>query len=368
MRCELPLAALFAPVESAVRSRWPIQVLFVVRGDPLDAPSSRYRVFQYLQDFERNSITYRVVKPPRRKRAHCHLWIPWFCRILFWGLRSRSIFIQKDIFWLPLWRFFKGLGKRVLYDFDDAVFAEQPGQVYNLPLERRPGWETVREMVRLSDVTMVANDYLAGFARPHGANVMVVPMVLDLASYPVKTHRHDAKVVIGWIGSPQTSVFLELVQDALEEITETLGDRVEIRIVTNGDVSLPRVPHTRMPWEAAREMSDLLSFDIGIVPLPETPFTLGKSSFKLLQFMGCGLPVVSSRVGFNVEAVRDGENGFLAEGSEEWCQKLSLLVADQGMRRAMGARARRTIEQRYSLQSQAPVVRQVVMPVASRPA
>ena len=368
MQWKLPLTPLFAALERAVRSKWPIQVLFVVRGDSLDAPSSRYRVFQYLQDFDRNAISYRVVKPPRRKKVHCHLWIPWFWRTLFWGLRSRSIFIQKDIFWLPLWSFFKRLGKRVLYDFDDAVFSEQPGQVYNLPLERRPGWETVREMVRLSDVTMVANDYLADFARPHGANVMVVPMVLDLEGYPVKTHGLAAKVVIGWIGSPQTSGFLELVQEALERIGEKLGDRVEIRIVTNGDVPLPRVPHTRMPWEADREMSDLLSFDIGIVPLLETPFTLGKSSFKLLQFMGCGLPVVCSRVGFNTEAVRDGDNGFLAEGSEEWYEKLSRLVSDQEMRRAMGARARRTIEERYSLQSQAPVVRQVVMPVDVRPA
>ncbi len=368
MQWKLPLTALFAPIERAISSRWPIQVLFVVRGDPLDAPSSRYRVFQYLQDFDRNAISYRVVKPPRRKRVHCHLWIPWFWRTLFWGLRSRSIFIQKDIFWLPLWSFFKRLGKKVLYDFDDAVFAEQPGQVYNLPLERRPGWETVREMVRLSDVTMVANDYLAGFARPHGANVMVVPMVLDLESYPVKTHGPAAKVVIGWIGSPQTSGFLELVQVALERLGERLGERVEIRIVTNGEVALPHVPHTRMRWEAAREMSDLLSFDIGIVPLPETPFTLGKSSFKLLQFMGCGLPVVCSRMGFNVEAINDGENGFLADSNEEWCEKLSLLVTHEEMRRAMGAQARRTVEERYSLQSQAPVVRQVVMPVDARPA
>jgi glycosyltransferase involved in cell wall biosynthesis len=142
---------------------------------------------------------------------------------------------------------------------------------------------------------------------------------------------------------------------------------VEIRIVTNGEVSLPRVNHTHIPWQAEKELADLLSFDVGIVPLPETPFTLGKSSFKLLQFMGCGLPVVCSRVGFNVEAVRDGENGFLADGIEEWCEKLSVLVRDEEMRSTMGASARRTVEERFSLQSQAHVVRQLVMPVGKGP-
>jgi glycosyltransferase involved in cell wall biosynthesis len=360
MRWKVSLTALFAPLERAARSRWPLQVLFVVRGDPFDAPSSRYRVFQYLPEFDRKGISYRVVKPPRRKIVLCHLWIPWLCRSIFLGLCSRTIFIQKDIFWLPLWRFFKGLGKRVLYDFDDAVFTELPGQVYSLPLERRPGWVTVREMVHLSDVTMVANEYLATFARPFSSDVRVIPMALDLHNYPVKIHRPGEPVVIGWIGSPQTSGFLELVREALARVAEKHGDKVEIRIITNGQVSLPEVRHTRLPWEAAREIADLLSFDIGIVPLPETPFTLGKSSFKLLQFMGCGLPVVCSPVGFNAEAVRDGENGLLADGCDEWCSQLSRLMSDHLMRRAMGARARRTIEERFSLQSQAPVLRQVV--------
>lgn len=360
MGSKLSITSIFAPLERVLKSRWPVGVLFVVRGDASEAASSRYRVFQYLPEFDSNGIPYRVIRPPRRKIVLCHLWIPWLWRIFFWGLRSHTIFVQKDIFWLPLWAFFKGLGKRVLYDYDDAVFADDAGLVYNLPLERRRGSETVREMVQLSDAILVANDYLASFARPFSDSVLVVPMALDLQSYPAKTHRPGSPVVIGWIGSPQTSGFLTLVQEALARVAREHGEKVEIRIVTNGQVSMPDVRHTRLPWEATREIDHLLSFDIGIVPLPEDPFTLGKSSFKLLQFMGCGLAVVCSRVGFNTEAVKDGGNGFLADGCEEWSSKLSQLVADESLRRAMGAEARRTIQERFSLQSQAPVFRSIV--------
>lgn len=328
-------------------------VLFVVRGDCEDAASSRYRVYQYLDYLRREGVSCRVIAPPRRKLVQWYLWLPWVADILVSGISSRCIFVQKDVFALGLWRFFKGVGKRIVYDFDDAVFIDNArggAAVFAFPFSGKRGRELVVEMLRLSDLTIVANRYLADFACLHASKTLVLPMSLDLSAFPVKESGENDRVVIGWIGSPQTSPFLSLVRDALERVMSYYGSRVNLRIVTNGQVDLPGVRFEHLPWDGKSEIGSILSFDIGIVPIHDDPFSLGKSSFKLLQYMACGVPSVCSAVGFNREAVKDGESGFLADNADEWVAKLGRLIEDRELRKRMGHAARLFAENNFSLE------------------
>jgi glycosyltransferase involved in cell wall biosynthesis len=45
---------------------------------------------------------------------------------------------------------------------------------------------------------------------------------------------------------------------------------------------------------------------IGIMPLEDTAWARGKCSFKMLQYMSCGIPVVVSPVGMNLEILKMG--------------------------------------------------------------
>ena len=44
-------------------------------------------------------------------------------------------------------------------------------------------------------------------------------------------------------------------------------------------------------------IADVQEMDIGIMPLPDEPWTRGKSGYKLVQYMACGIPVVADRPG-----------------------------------------------------------------------
>ena len=85
------------------------------------------------------------------------------------------------------------------------------------------------------------------------------------------------------------------------------------------------------------------------MPLPDDEWTKGKCGLKGLQYMGLGLPTIMSPVGVNSEIIQDGVNGYLATDTDEWVRKIGWLVEDADLRSRLGAEARRTVEEHYSV-------------------
>jgi hypothetical protein len=125
-------------------------------------------------------------------------------------------------------------------------------------------------------------------------------------------------------------------------------------------------PFIATAWSEADEVKLLSEIDIGIMPLPDEPYTQGKCGYKLIQYMACGLPVVASAVGVNKEIVREGENGFLATSDREWEDALVRLILDPDLRRRMGVAGRIRVEAEFSLQRQAPRLEQLLRSVTAR--
>jgi len=109
-----------------------------------------------------------------------------------------------------------------------------------------------------------------------------------------------------------------------------------------------------LKFDPEREVWDFQSCDIGVYPLWDDEWSKGKCGFKAIQFMAVGVPVIASEVGVNREIIRDGVNGFLAASEQEWCDKLALLLKDPMLRRKLGSAGRKTVEERYSLDMNAP--------------
>jgi glycosyltransferase involved in cell wall biosynthesis len=97
----------------------------------------------------------------------------------------------------------------------------------------------------------------------------------------------------------------------------------------------------RVRFDGEREADrDLYgAFDVAVLPTRREGFGLAA-----LEAMAAGLPLAASRVGAIPEIVRDGENGLLIEpGSPAaLATALARLVAEPGLRRALGERARET--------------------------
>ena len=70
-----------------------------------------------------------------------------------------------------------------------------------------------------------------------------------------------------------------------------------------------------------------------------------------VEAMSCGAPVVASRLGAAAEIVEDGRNGLLIDprGPEQIAAALSRLLEQPALAAALGAQARRTAVERYSM-------------------
>jgi len=139
---------------------------------------------------------------------------------------------------------------------------------------------------------------------------------------------------------------------------EALGEKcdVEFRIIGANEYE-EKVPNFKnvsvklIDWNAATEWEELSKFDIGVMPLFDTDWERGKCGFKALQYMTMGIPAVCSDVGEARYIVEDGVNGFLCKTEREWVNKLSLLVENKELRKELGDNGRKTVEEKYALET-----------------
>lgn len=102
-----------------------------------------------------------------------------------------------------------------------------------------------------------------------------------------------------------------------------------------------------MPGHTNDPEGALAEFDIFAYP------TTGESvGWVILEAMAMSLPVISTEVGAVPTFVKNGDTGFLmgpGEASEVLAGLIESLVEDEELRESLGARGRRAVEERFTL-------------------
>lgn len=251
-----------------------------------------------------------------------------------------------------------------IYDCDDAFFLKyRAGRLRHLqPLL---GAKADRMMAAASSVT-TGNSWLASYARRFNSNVNVLPSVVDTDQFrpaePSTDECSKAPFTVGWIGSPSTAPYLQVLVEPLRQ----LARERPVRLLVVGGMApvIHDLEIIEQPWNLEEEVFLIQQFDVGLMPLPDTPWNRGKCAYKLIQCMACGIPVVASPVGANIEAV-PSECGLLADSSEEWLAAFRRLASDPVLRQKMGSAARHWVEKSYSLRTALPVLTGVIQRAVS---
>jgi glycosyltransferase involved in cell wall biosynthesis len=252
-----------------------------------------------------------------------------------------------------------------VFDFDDAVFIRyvSPANSY-LSYLKFPG--KTRGICRRAAHVMAGNGHLAEYARHVSPNVTIVPTTIDTDRYTVmpRTPVEGPPPILGWSGSFSTIQHLDALRGVLARLAR--AHRFRLRVIGAPHYAIDGVDVEAVPWCSATEVEDLRPIDIGLMPLPDDPWSRGKCGLKALQYMALGIPTVCSPVGVNSEIIQEGVNGLLAATDETWLETLGRLMASPPLRERLGAAGRRTVEERYSARVQAPVVARIFASVVRR--
>ena len=342
-----------------------MRILFLANNGARD-PASRTRVFQYLPLFRErgidpdvevvvaDSVFARSIGGGHLRALLYYVSVVWLSfragvRTLVRASCYDSIFIQRVLFPFPIPFLLRRYRRKIVYDFDDAIFTTEA--THATGLERVRKWfheRSLAPVLRAAAHAVVENDYTGAYAERCGATPTVITGPIDTGRYRTGVKKRETAVVLGWIGSPSTVAYLDLIRRPLETLGERYPDLV-LRVIGASGPRLRRLKVEERSWSLETEVDDLRTFDIGLMPLPDDPWTRGKGGYKILQYSSMGLPVVASPVGVNAQLVDDEVSGFLAGTDEEWVCYLSRLISDSDLRNRVGREGRSRMESIYAL-------------------
>jgi glycosyltransferase involved in cell wall biosynthesis len=265
-----------------------------------------------------------------------------------------------DIVYISMWvtpfgttwaeRTARARARALIYDIEDNLLAEDGAPSGFRQWLKNKG--KARFLLERADHVITASPFMVDRYRQlnrHRAATLIYPSVDTDSFRPHNRDTDEAKPVIGWTGTFSSAPYLDLLRPVLRE----LAKRVDYKLVVIGNFSwsLPGVDLEVLTWSREAEVEQMQRLDIGLYPLPDDDWVLGKAGLKVIQYMAFGLPSVSSNIGTATRQVSDGVNGFLVDTQDEWLAVLERLCRDSGERRRVGEAARKEAVARYSRQA-----------------
>ena len=321
-----------------------MKVFYLLVGNK-EYPSVRERVLKYLDDLYNCGVGSSIYIAGQRSSGVAS----YYGYLAKNAISADAIFIHRLPLTVTEFNVIRALNKNIIFDFDDALFAYNGAtpsdEHYKAHLDRK---YVIDYIIRNSKLIIAGNEYLKEYARPLNENVIVIPTCIDTGVYSSSVvETTNDKVIIGWIGLSSNLRYVISISNAIRKGLTGRKD-VVFKIVSDNFIDIAGIDIVKKQWKLQEEVSDVGTFDIGIMPLDDNEWTRGKCSYKALLYMAMGIPVVLSPVGMNKEIVEDGVSGFFATTEGEWVEKLSILIEDSTLRHQMGIKGRRVVEERYS--------------------
>lgn len=245
-------------------------------------------------------------------------------------------------------RLFRFLSKRLIYDVEDNVTMEK-GNELNPFVKILKSPDKTAYLLKNADHVITSSPFLnEDCLRVNRKKACTyISSSIDTDSFlPANPYKNDRKVTIGWTGTFSSRSYLDLLRNVFLELKKRCG--FKLRVIGNFQYELPGIDLEVIQWTKEKEVEDLQGIDIGIYPLVQSKWVLGKSGLKAIQYMAFGLPVVATNIGTTPRLITHLENGWLVKTDDEWIEALETLVRNPDLRRKLGEAARKSVLENYS--------------------
>jgi glycosyltransferase involved in cell wall biosynthesis len=322
-----------------------IKVLGVGQGKLV--PSYRYRLKEVVGDFKKEDIELDLFESdissyPKKSLLKRVIWIGkvFLSRMpLLWKQYNYDVIILQREMISTLYTFERFFYKPYIFDVDDAIHLNQK-------------FKSIEKIARKAAAVVVCNEFLADYYRQYNDNVYIIPTPVNIKKYKPKEKDIDkSSFTIGWIGTSSNFQSLKLIEEALYDFLKRYSDST-LKVVSDEDPYFEKISKNRYifkKWSENEDVRDIQSFDIGIMPLIDTMHSKGKCAFKMIQYMSCGVPVVSSCLPMNKDILEKDDCGYcLTNYQNVWLLSFDKLYKDKKLRMQLGMNGRKIVEKTFS--------------------
>ena len=309
-----------------------MHILAIVSRD-LEKGSTKFRLAQYLDFLRQRGAEVEFVRRDDIDETTVER-----------ARRADVLFNQKCLIRTAVARKIIAASRRVIFDFDDAIYT-RPGKPFSWLTQLRVN-RRFHLWLRSATVVTTPNEFLAGYARRHSSAVEVVPMALDLTTWRPASRTPSERVTIGWAGAPVNVHLLERLDAVLCALLERHPSvRLAVFSGRKPNISCPFDYH---PFRPGAESEFVSGLDIGLLPLADEEYARGKSPIKALQYLACGVPVVGNIYGATAEMVSE-HTGIAVTSDDGWLPALEQLIRDPERARALGRSGRQLVEESHDM-------------------
>lgn len=300
----------------------------------------RFRVEQYFPYLKAHQVEARwqSISGSWKERLLIYQQLPFFEVVCV----QRRLFSPIEFSWI------RRKSSKILFDLDDAIMYHSSSSPHPQSLSRRLKFSWT---VRGSDVVTVGNQFLKKEVHKvdKTKKVFVIPTSVDTKLYPRKKKVFNQKeIILGWIGTKGNLKYLKKLEPVFEALARKFSS-LKLKIVCDDFYDSRHIQTIKKPWKLEDENEDLISFDIGLMPLNDDLWSRGKCGLKIIQYLSVGIPAVCTPVGINCDIVQNGHNGFWAATHQEWVDRITMLIQNPELRQRMGLKGIDTVEREYSL-------------------
>ncbi len=330
------------------------------------APGQRLKYEQYFSYWRDNNIDIEVSPFMTERFQNIVYKKGYYIEKIFWtlfGYLRRTydlfrlpfydgvyIFLWVTPFGLPVFEFlYTLLNKKIIYDIDDLVFLA-PASKANKFIARFKGKSKPPFLMKKALHVITCTPYLSSYAKQYNSNITDISSTINTDTYiPRVDYEKNNTIVLGWSGSHSTVQYLYLLKEVLLEINKI--QPFKLLVIGSKDFEIKGLDIECLNWNLETEVKDLQKIDIGLYPLPDEEWVMGKSGLKALQYMALGIPTIATAIGANFRVIEDSVSGYLVKSPNEWKEKILVLISNANQRKLIGIKGRARVEEYYSIKA-----------------
>ena len=245
-------------------------------------------------------------------------------------------------------------GKYLIYIIDDDLLNIPPQISSAIHYGRRETQQYIRGMMEMSDAILSPSPLLLKKYAGNGKRaIQIEEPALD--PLPYQAHDPNQPIKIGFAGSIDRAGDIEdILKDAMLKVKQTYGERVQFEFFGAIPSFAEELKARCIPYcdsyDAYRKTLGSLAWDIGLAPMPDTPFHACKHYNKFVEYGAVGVVGVFSDVmPYTRLKEMNMPTCFCENKTEAWYAAICSLIERQGEREKLRKRCTEIIQIGFSI-------------------